>query len=142
MKIAKFLAVQAVLLGLCAFFAWALLGARGSWPSGLSLDTFEAVGIGIALTAMFLVAVAWPVQLSIRNALPLYMRLASGLVSGPLGVWLGLRVLSSYPIGWEWYVSRAWTLHLVYAGVGIAFAWMWHRRLRADGLPQRTASSS
>jgi len=30
---------------------------------------------------------------------------------------LGLYVITSYPVDWEWYISRVWTLHLVFAGV-------------------------
>ena len=137
MKTARFLTVQALLLGPCAFVVWALLGARGSWPFSLSMDTFAAAGLGTALTALFLVTVALPIQLCISGSAPLPLRLVSGLVSGIFGVWLGLWALSSYPIGWEWYVSRAWSLHLVYGGVGFAFAWMWFRWLRAEGEPKR-----
>lgn len=139
MKTARFLTVQALLLGPCSFVVWALLGARGSWPFSLSIDTFAATVLGTALTALFLATIALPIQLCIRDSVPLPPRLVSGLVSGTLGVWLGLWVLSSYSIGWEWYVSRAWSLHLVYGGVGLAFAWMWFRWRRANGEPQKSS---
>lgn len=139
MKITSFFAVHALVLGSAAFVAWGVLGMRGSWPFSLSLDTFEAGGIGVALTAVFLLAVAWPVQLVVRESASVYTRLAAGLISGPVGVWFGLFVLSSYPIDWHWYISRAWALHVVFAGVGFCFSLSWHRRLRPNPSLQRTA---
>jgi len=132
MKLTRFFIVQALALGSCAFVAWALLASRGTWPLRFSLDTIAALGAGIALTALFLLVVAWPVQLAIRGQAPLVTRIVAGLVSGPVGVWLGLVVLSSYPVNWDWYVSRAWALHSVYAGIGLCFALAWHRRLRPN----------
>ena len=130
MRLVRLFIVQAVLLGSCAFVAWALLMSPASWPFGFSLDTLAAMAAGIALTAIFMLMVSWPVQFALRSDRSLSTRLLFGVVSGPLGVWLGLLVLSNYPIDWEWYVSRAWTLHAVYAGVGACFALAWHHRPR------------
>ena len=132
MKLIRFFLVQSVLLGSCAFAAWALLVSPTSWPFSLSLDTLAAVAAGIVLTAMFLLVVAWPAQLALRGYRALLVRVLVGVVSGPVGVWLGLLVFSNYPINWDWYVSRAWALHAVYTGVGAVFAAAWHRRLRPN----------
>ena len=132
MKLIRFFIVQAALLGSCAFIVWALLVTRSAWPLQFSLDTLAAVGAGIALTAVFLLVVAWPVQLAIRSRDLLVVRLLAGLISGPVGVWLGLLALSDYPVSVEWYISRAWQLHVVYAGVGACFALAWHRQLRPN----------
>ena len=131
MKLVRFFIVQAVLLGSCAFVVWALL-VSPTWPLSFSSDTLAAIAAGIALTGMFLLVVCWPIQLALRSSRSLVARLLSGVVAGPTGVWLGLLVLSNYPIDWEWYVSRAWALHAVYAGVGTCFALAWHRRLRPN----------
>ena len=132
MKLVRFFIVQSALLGLCAFAAWALLTSPGAWPFSASLDTLGAAVFGIVLTAMFLFAVAVPFQLALRGNRSLAVRLLVGALSGPVGVWLGLLVFSNYPINWEWYGSRAWTLHVVFAGVGVCFSWVWHRRLRPN----------
>ena len=132
MKIVRFFIAQSVLLGSCAFAVWALLVSPGTWPFSLSLDTLGAAAVGISLTAMFLLAVAAPFQLALRSNCSLVARTLVGAASGPVGVWLGLLVLSNYPISWEWYSSRAWALHAVFAGVGMCFATLWHRRLRPN----------
>ena len=132
MKLIRSFIVQSVLLGSCAFVAWALLLYRGTWPFSLSLDTLAAAAAGIVLTAVFLLAVATPLQLILRSNRSLAFRTLVGAASGPVGVWLGLLVLSNYPIAWEWYGSRAWALHVVFAGVGVCFAVLWHRRLRPN----------
>ena len=132
MKLVRFFIVQSVLLGSCAFAAWALLLSRGTWPFILSLDTLHAAGAGIVLTAAFLLSIATPLQLTLGSNRSLVFRILVGAASGPAGVWLGLLVLSNYPIGWEWYGSRAWALHVVFAGVGVYFAVLWHRRLRPN----------
>ena len=132
MKLVRSFIVQSLLLGSCAFAAWALLVSPGAWPFSLSLDTLGAAAVGIGLTAMFLLAVAMPFQLALRGSRSLLVRTLVGAVSGPVGVWLGLFVLSDYPISWEWYGSRAWALHVVFAGVGVCFAVLWHRRLRPN----------
>ncbi len=135
---AGFLAVRALLLGPCAFYVWDLLESRGShWPDILSMDFLAAAGIGTVLTALFLAIVAVPIQLCLSASAPLLLRLVWGVLSGPLGVWLGLLLASRrrYPIEWDWYVSRAWTLHVVFCGMGLAFAWMWWRRQRNGGVP-------
>jgi ABC-type polysaccharide/polyol phosphate export permease len=79
-----------------------------------------------------LFTVAAPFQLALRSNRSLVVRTFVGVVSGLVGVWLGLLVLSSYPISWEWYGSRVWALHVVFAGVGMCFAVLWHRRLRPN----------
>jgi hypothetical protein len=132
MKLVRSFIVQSILLGSCAFAAWALLVSPGTWPFSLSLDTLSASAVGICLTAMFLFVVALPPQLALRSNRSLFVRTLVGAVSGPVGVWLGLLVLSNYPISWEWYISRAWALHVVFAGVGMCFAVLWHRRLRPN----------
>lgn len=133
MKLIKFLFIQALLLGSCAYAAWALVSAHDSRLFRWSVDTFAAACVGIVLTAIFLVMVATPAQLAIGRSAPLSMRLVTGIISGPVGVWLGMTFISSYPVSWEWYVYRAWTLHIVYTGVGLGFAWAWHLRQRSDG---------
>ena len=132
MKLARFFIVQAVILGSGAFVSWALLVSPSAWPLIFSLDTLAAVAAGIALTAMFLLVVCWPIQLALRSGRSLLAHVLAGVVSGPIGVWIGLLVLSNYPIDWQWYVSKAWALHAVYAGAGACFALAWHRRLRPN----------
>ena len=132
MKLVRSFIVQSILLGSCAFAAWALLVSPGTWPFSLSLDTLGAAAVGVCLTAMFLLFVALPPQLALRSNRSLLVRILVGAVSGPVGVWLGLLVLSNYPISWGWYISRAWALHVVFAGVGMCFAVLWHRRLRPN----------
>jgi hypothetical protein len=132
MRLTRFLIVQSTVLGTCAFVAWALLGSSAAWPLRLSLDTLAAAAIGVLLTAMFLLVVAWPSQLALRSNRSLLVRVLVGAASGPVGVWLGLLLLTGYPIGWEWYVVRAGTLHAVFAAVGAAFALAWYRRLRPN----------
>ena len=132
MKLVRFFIFQSALLGSCAFAAWALLVSPGTWPFSASLDTLGAAVVGIVLTATFLLAVAVPLQIALRGNRSLAVRLLVGAVSGPLGVWLGLLVLSNYPINWEWYGSRAWELHVLFAGVGMCFSWAWHRCLRPN----------
>lgn len=132
MKLVRSFIVQSALLGSCAFAAWALLVSPGTWPFSLSLDTLGATAVGICLTAIFLLTVAAPFQLALRSNRSLVVRTFVGAVSGPVGVWLGLLVLSSYPISWEWYGSRTWALHFVFVGIGVCFAVLWHRRLRPN----------
>lgn len=133
MKLVRFFVFQSALLGSGAFAAWALLLSRGIWPFNATLDTLGAAVFGIVLTAVFLLVVGVPLQLGLCGDRSLAVRLLVGAVSGPLGVWLGLLVLSSHPINWEWYGSRVWALHTIFAGVGICFSWAWHRRLRLGG---------
>ena len=141
MKLVGFFIVQSVLLGSGAFAAWALLTSPGAWPLHFSLDTLAAAAFGIGLTAVFLLAVALPFQLALRSNGPLLPRLLVGAVSGPAGVWLGLLVLSKYPISWEWYGVRATALHIVFAGVGACFAVLWHRRRRDNHAIEPTTTS-
>jgi hypothetical protein len=135
MRLFRFLVGQGLLLGTGAFVLWAVLGTGGRWPLRLSLDTASALALGVVLTSAFLVVVALPLQCLVR---PLPARLAAGALSGPLGVWLGLLVLSSYPVGWEWYVTRAWILHFVYAIVGVVFGWAWWAKLRPNNSSKPT----
>ena len=132
MKFARFLAFQALTLGAAALVAWSLLTLPGLWAFRLSLDTLASLGFAVLLTALFLLLVALPLQALLGRSAALPLRLAVGALSGPLGVWLGLLVLSSYPIEAHWYIIRSWALHAVYAGVGVCFALAWHRRLRPN----------
>ena len=131
MRVLKLLAVQSLLLGVSAFVAWTLLGNGGRWALSLSLDTLAACGIGVALVAVFLTFLALPIQSAFRN-FSLSFKALVGFLCGPFGVWLGLLVLTSYPIDWEWYVARSWALHVVFAGVGLVFATACHTALRPN----------
>ena len=132
MKLARFLAIQTLVLGVFAFFVWTFLALRNTWTLRLSLDALSALGFAVAVTALFLLLVALPLQKLIGRAASLPLRLVVGAISGPLGVWLGYLAFSSVPIDPYWYIIRAWTLHVVYGGVGLCFAWSWHRRLRPN----------
>ena len=132
MKLARFLALQALILGTAALIAWSLLISPGLWAFRLSVDTLAALGFAVLLTALFLLLIALPVQALLGRSAALPLRLVVGALSSPLGVWLGLLVLSSYPIEAHWYIIRSWALHAVYAGVGACFALAWHRRLRPN----------
>lgn len=134
----RFFIIQSTLLGTLAFIIWAILMSPNIWPFALSLDTLVATAAGIILTAMFLLVVAWPFQIALRRRYSLLLRIFVGAISGPIEVWLGLLVLSSYPINLEWYVSRAWALHSVYTAVGTAFAIAWYFHLRSKGCSKPT----
>ena len=128
----RFFIFQSILLGSGAFVAWALLSNPGTWPFSLSLDTLAAAALGVFLTALFLLLFAWPTQFALRKSSSLAIRLLVGAAAGPLGVWLGILIFSSYPIDWNSYVSRPLGLHAIFIGIGVAFAWAWHRRLRPN----------
>ena len=131
MRILRLLASQSLLLGGLAFVLWTVLIDRGNWALRLSSDTLAACGLAVLLTCVFLTFVALPVQFAMRNW-SLAPRLAAGLLCGPIGVWLGLMVITYYPITPEWYVTRAWQLHVVYYFVGLCFAIAWHMGLRPN----------
>ena len=132
MKLTRFLVIQALLLGTLALIAWVPLVSRGTWPLRFSFDTFAALGLAVLLTGLFLLCIALPFQKLIGQNAHLSLRLIVGAISGPLGVWLGLLVLSNYPIDSHWYIMRAWQLHAVYVTVGVLFSWAWHCRQRPN----------
>lgn len=128
LELARFLAAQVLGLGCLAFIAWALFTTRGNWTFLLSWDALFALALGVALTALFVLVVALPVQSVLAAKASLSARLLAGCFSGPLGVWLGLLVFTKYPLESYSYIDRSWSLYLVYAVVGFCFAWAWHRR--------------
>jgi hypothetical protein len=83
----------------------------------------------VVLVTAFLFLVALPTQLAVRRIGIFSASLIAGAASGPLGVILGMFVLTKYPIGWDYYVQRAQDLHIVFAGVGLCFAWALHATL-------------
>lgn len=135
MKDVRFLVVQVVALGSLAFTVWALLVNRGDWTRLLSLDALAGLVLGVALTALFVLLVALPAQSLLPGRASLSTRLLTGCLSGPLGVWLGLLVFTKYPLKPDSYIERAWSLHMIYAGVGLAFAWAWHQRKSRSNQP-------
>jgi hypothetical protein len=135
MRLLRFFVGQSILLGSGAFVIWMALATHPSGPPDLSLDTLAALGFSILVTAAFLLVVASPLQL-IARSFP--GRLAAGVLAGPIGVWAGLLLLSSYPVTWGWYVTKVWALHVVYTLVGTAFGWAWWAKLRPNNSSKPT----
>lgn len=129
MRFVAFYVKQIVLLGTPAFAAWVVIvGMRTGvyWTS----DIWLAWLFALWLVALFLVLVATPLQLVSRMVPSKVLPYVVGFLSGPVAVWIGLATQARYPLGFEWYVNRMLFFHVVFALIGLVFAFNFRRVTR------------
>ena len=126
MKLSAFYLKQIIALGTAGFAAFV---AVAWWHIGFfwARDTFEAWLFALVLVGLFLILVATPLQLLCRLSFSKVLPYLAGFASGPIGVWVAL-LSRSHPINFEWYVSRQIFFHVVFASIGLLFAFFFQRR--------------
>jgi hypothetical protein len=126
MKIIAFYLKQILLLGTTGFAAFV---AVAWWHIGVfwASDTPQAWLLALFLVTLFLVLIATPLVLLSRLTHSKALPYIAGFASGPIGVWTALLTYSHYPIGLEWYVSRVLFFHVVFASIGLLFAFSFQR---------------
>jgi hypothetical protein len=127
-KILSFYFKQVLLLGTIGY---GMFIAPEWWTFGpfLAADELQTWLFALALVATFLVAFATPLQLACRALRLEKPALFVGFVSGPLAVVFVLFFFTHYSFTVRDYISRAMVLHIIFAVVGLCFAFNFQRWL-------------
>ncbi|MEJ2791486.1 MULTISPECIES: hypothetical protein [unclassified Pseudoxanthomonas] len=127
MKIIAFYIKQIILLGTAGFLAWLCIGW---WHIGWfwASDDHYAWAIALTLTAFFLLLVCAPIQAVLSKLRSDWIAYLSGLLSGPLAVFLYLALKTQFEVTWHNYVTRQAWMHLIFGLLGLWFARNYRRR--------------